>query len=153
MGAFLKSYMAEAMDGAWCGRRFAVPDCGVADCVVFRLEETKAGRRSAYLMAFEAKLKDWRKALMQAFRYRYYANAAIVVLPFASAAPALENRHLFERFGVGLWTFRPDSGVISPRIAVKSRTPLNPRKREQAITRIQRRSLQLRKLLEDAEPL
>jgi hypothetical protein len=153
VGAFLKAFMAEGRDGCWCGRHFAVPGCGVADCVVFRLDETESGHAATHLMAFEAKLMDWRKALAQAYRYRYYADESIIILPAESARVAIDNRHLFRQCGVGLWTLDPESGVIRRRIAPTMRSPLNARKREQALLRIGRRSLQLRKLRKEAEPL
>jgi len=153
VGAFLKAFMAEARDGCWCGRHFAVPACGVADCVVFRLDETEPEHAATHLMAFEAKLTDWRKALAQAYRYRYYADASIIILPAGSARVAIDNRHLFRQCGVGLWTFDPESGVVRRRIAAKKRSPLSARKREQALLRIESRALQLRKLREEAEPL
>jgi hypothetical protein len=55
--------------------------------------------------------------------------------------------------GVGLWTFNAESGAICPRIAVKTPSPLSSRKREQALIRIERRALQLRKLHKQAQTL
>ena len=145
VGAFLRAFMARKATGSWCGRHFAVPDCGVADCIVFKLERMKAELTMERLLAFEAKLSDWRKALKQAYRYRYYADVSIVILPAQAARPAIDNRDLFQQMGVGLWTFNPESGAICPRIAVKAPTPLSSRKREQALFRIKRSALQLRK--------
>jgi len=154
VGTFLKSLMGEgSKDGYWCGRHFAIPDCGVADCVLFRFEGTGSGQMATHLIAFEAKLLDWRKALVQAFRYRYYADESIVVLPVKAARQAVKSRHLFRQFGVGLWTLNLESGAVCPRIAAKAQVPLNARKREQALLRIERRVLQLRNLRKKAEPL
>lgn len=154
VGAFLKAFMANAPTGSWCGRHFAVPDCGVADCIVFKLEgDVEVELAKGRLLAFEAKLSDWRKALNQAYRYRYYADVSIVILPVQAARSAIENRGLFQQMGVGLWTFNPESGAICPRIAVKTPTPLSTRKREQALIRIERRDLQLRKLRKVAQAL
>jgi len=146
VGAFLKAFMNRAKDGYWCGRHFAVEGCGVADCVIFRLDKTRSGRTKTHLIAFEAKLRDWRKALAQAFRYRYYADSAVVILPSDAARAAVDNRRMFERCGVGLWTFNSESGAICPRIAPKKRVPLNARKREQALLLIEGRSRQFRKI-------
>jgi hypothetical protein len=153
VGAFLKSFMSKAPTGYCCGRQFSVPDCGVADCIVFRLEDMEAELTMVRLQAFEAKLSDWRKALKQAYRYRYYADVSIVILPTQAAKPAIENRALFQQMGVGLWTFNPKSGAICPRIAVRSPAPLSARKREQALLRIERRALQLRKLCKQPKTL
>ena len=55
LGAFLKTFMAKAANRSWCGRNFAVPDCGVADCIIFKFEG-EAEQAMARLVAFEAKL-------------------------------------------------------------------------------------------------
>lgn len=151
VGAFLKSYMREGKGGYWCGRRFAVPDCGVADCIVFRIEGKDDEMAMEDLTAFEVKLSDWRKALAQAYRYRYYANSSVVIMPEEAARSAVDNYHLFERFGLGLWTFDPRSGAIQDLITASSLAPRSARKRKQALLRIQRCALQLRKLRKDAE--
>lgn len=54
------------------------------------------------LIAFEAKLSNWRKALHQAWRNTSYVNRAYVVLPRDRAAVALLHRQEFEELGVGL---------------------------------------------------
>jgi hypothetical protein len=148
--SFLKSFMTGAKNGYVFGRDFAIPECGVADCIFFRLEDAAERAAKEHIMAFEAKLSDWRKALSQAYRYRYYADVSIVVMPVNLARRAIENRHLFELFGVGLWTFNPSSGSIRPRIAVKNPKPLSPSKREKALVRIRSAAPQLRKVLEEA---
>jgi len=151
VGAFLKSYMQDDKGSHWCGRHFAVPDCGVADCIVFRLGAKNEEMAMEHLTAFEAKLSDWRKALAQAYRYRYYANSSVVIMPAECARSAIQNGNLFERFGIGLWTFDPGSGTIQDLIPARSLTPRSAQKREQALIRIQRCALQLRKLRKDAE--
>lgn len=153
VGAFLKAFMEKAKDDSWCGRHFAVAGCGVADCIVFRLKKTRSGRAKPHLVAFEAKLFDWRKALAQAFRYRYYADSAIVMLPASAAKAAMRNREAFERCGVGLWTFNTRSGAVCHRIAAVTRAPLNTRKREQALLLIERRSRQFCKLHKESKSL
>lgn len=75
------------------GRELPITGFGIAD---FRLRgaqhparqegpdlSTRCASRTqkATVLAFEMKLRDWRKALTQALRYRYFANAALVVLP------------------------------------------------------------------------
>jgi hypothetical protein len=54
------------------------------------------------VLAFEAKLKDWRKALHQAWRNTSFANRVYVVLPRESARAALCRRSEFAALGVGL---------------------------------------------------
>lgn len=63
--------------------------------------------------AFELKLTDWRKALLQASRYRSFAHQAIVVVPPAIATLANGYLRTFKMIHVGLWSFDPASEQIS----------------------------------------
>jgi len=150
LGSFLRSFMTDSPDRCFFGRHFAVPECGVADCIILRFGEAEEEPEKGLIMAFETKLSDWRKALSQAYRYRYYADVSIVVLPADIAGPAMDKRHLFQQSGVGLWTFNPKSGAICPKIATEKPKPLNPCKREQALIRIRQGGFQLRKVREEA---
>ena len=55
-----------------------------------------------HVVAFEAKLTNWRKAMDQAWRNTSFANEVYVVLPRACSRPALQHRADFEDSGVGL---------------------------------------------------
>lgn len=57
------------------------------------------------VIAIEAKLTRWRKALAQAQTYQRYANQSYVLLPRQVAEVAVENRQTFEDAGVGLLSF------------------------------------------------
>jgi len=52
--------------------------------------------------AVEAKLKDWKRALKQAFRYKDYANRSWVVMDERNINPARKNLSMFQTLGVGL---------------------------------------------------
>lgn len=67
---------------------------GFADILV----RTSGGR----LIAFEAKLSDWRRAFHQAYRNSSYANQVYVLLPLAATHRALLAREEFEYRGIGL---------------------------------------------------
>lgn len=54
------------------------------------------------LIAFEAKLRDWRKALHQAYRNTSFTRRAFVVLPANAALIASQRTEEFARHGVGL---------------------------------------------------
>lgn len=54
------------------------------------------------LIAIEAKLKDWKSALHQAYRNTCFAHQSFVLLPKATALTALACVAEFERRGVGL---------------------------------------------------
>ena len=71
---------------------------GVPDLVMFAYR----GRQLYYVVTIEFKLRDWRRALRQAFRHRNYVNEAYVVLDGAHAMAAIEHMDLFERANVGL---------------------------------------------------
>jgi len=68
--------------------------CGVADVL--------ARNQSRELIAFEAKLSDWRRACHQAYRSTAYADVAYVVLPEKVANRVAKESEFFARYGVGL---------------------------------------------------
>lgn len=54
------------------------------------------------LVAFEAKLTDWRRATHQAYRNTTFAKRAYVVMPTAAAERASVHEAIFSQYGVGL---------------------------------------------------
>ncbi len=99
---------------------------GIADIVSLTWKGSPARRQAAYhsaedlasgvahiLRAFELKISDWRKALQQASRYRFFAHVPIAVLHIDYSRGALENLESFRVLGVGLWTFDPQKNVIA----------------------------------------
>ncbi|HSH91583.1 MAG TPA: hypothetical protein VK996_16475 [Ramlibacter sp.] len=54
------------------------------------------------LIAFEASLRDWKKALLLAYRDTLFAHRAYIVLPAHAALHALRYRREFELRGIGL---------------------------------------------------
>ena len=152
LGAFLRALVQKSSVPHVCARNFSVPACGVADCISLQFDsKDPTNVEAARLVAFEAKLSDWRRALAQAYRYRYYAELAVVVLPADVARRAVQNRSIFKQAGVALWTFDPSTGSIVTRIAAKETPALNPQKKEHALCLFKRRSIQLRKLRESTE--
>jgi len=107
-------------------------DCG---------NSTRSASRDAepFLTAFEMKLRDWRRALSQAYRYSYFADRAIVVLPAAVADRAQEKMHVFKQLGIGLWSYEPKSATIDMRFTPSKTTAKNPIAREKALDRISRK--------------
>lgn len=61
--------------------------------------------------AIEAKLKDWKRALKQAYRYRWFAEYSFVVLDTYHANAALKNIDFFVKYNVGLASVSTD-GVL-----------------------------------------
>jgi hypothetical protein len=54
------------------------------------------------IFAIEAKLKDWKRALKQASRYRDYSNQSWVLLDDYTVKPAIQNIHSFIEANIGL---------------------------------------------------
>lgn len=83
------------------------------------------------IRAFEFKLSDWRRGLMQAHRYKYFSHASFLVLPnhkIKSIEPQLD---IFRKLRVGLWGFRAETKSIrclyTPRPA-NQQIPLHSQK-------------------------
>jgi hypothetical protein len=62
-------------------------------------------KRRKTLIAFEAKLDNWKRAFHQAYRSTAYANKSYVIVPRHVAARAVRDRDEFEFRGVGLCSF------------------------------------------------
>lgn len=123
MRAFERAYFARHRVKGMAAGEFSLAGFGVADLVWigwrpdpltedFTALAIEKQLKKRHLHAFEGKLKDWRRALQQAFRYRYFADKAIVVMPSENADPAIANLEAFQHLCVGLWTFDVKSGVI-----------------------------------------
>lgn len=54
------------------------------------------------IVSIEAKLRDWRSALRQAYRYREFSNQSWILMDAARVSSALEQIQMFVRSGVGL---------------------------------------------------
>ena len=116
MRAFERAYFARVNAHGVAVGEFSIAGFGVADLVwvgwtrglaqeEFTAVTLEKQLRRRHLHAFEGKLKDWRRALQQAFRYRYFADKAIVVMPRENADAAIANLDAFRHSLVGLWTF------------------------------------------------
>jgi hypothetical protein len=53
-------------------------------------------------IAIEAKLRDWKKALRQAYRYKRFSNFSFVLLPAENANSAIQNIYIFKQYNIGL---------------------------------------------------
>ena len=76
---------------------------GIPDFVFYGNESNEIS-----IVSFELKLKDWRRAAKQAFRYKSFSNVAYVVLSANSVNAALSNIELFEKYNIGLAKFDVD---------------------------------------------
>lgn len=92
--------------------------------------------------AFECKLIDWRKAIAQAARYRFFANQAIVVLPEYACSRALDYLDTFKKIRLGLWSFSRETGIIRSHFTPRSETAKSERYYLHAIESVARASRQ-----------
>jgi hypothetical protein len=67
---------------------------------------------SMHVWAFELKLKNWKRALYQAFRCKSFADWVFVVLPSEKRSLALKNVDLFRSLDVGLCVFDLSSSQV-----------------------------------------
>jgi hypothetical protein len=77
------------------------------------------------VVTVEAKLRDWRRGLMQASRHRLAADAAWLAIDSTRSAPALAAKHWFLNYGVGLALVSTD-GTVAPVV------PPNPKQARSA---------------------
>ncbi len=126
------------------GRELPVAGFGIADFIWLAWRKAPRNQQGAGLsfhtrpqkavvLAFEMKLKDWRRALAQAVRYRYFADAAFVVLPPSAAACARQALATFRDMRVGLWSFDKQRGRICKIFTPRRHRPLSPVARQKAI--------------------
>lgn len=129
---FAKSYIEQHMaihhrskkNKIICARQIAINRFGIADMVSISWSLNRTRKKSLYttdeflnifsptIRAFEIKLNNWRKGMMQAHRYRYFTNASVLVLPIDRNTNALEHIETFRKIHVGLWSF----DIVSKRI-------------------------------------
>jgi hypothetical protein len=89
------------------------------------------------LIAFEAKLKDWRCALDQAYRNTCSAHKSYVVVPEATALTAFAYLAEFKRRGVGL-CYMDAVGEISVLEEPEVSIPIEPWIATQAASHVRR---------------
>jgi hypothetical protein len=58
------------------------------------------------VISIEAKLKNWKRALQQAYRYKRFSHFSFVLLDEKYSSSAIKNLSTFEKMGVGLITMQ-----------------------------------------------
>lgn len=149
--AFERAYRASVSSAGIVGRDLEVSGYGIADWIWIgwrrssRSQDATACSIEALppnllLYAFELKISAWRRALKQAFRYSYFADRSVVVVPPKTAAIARRHLDVFRLHGIGLWSFDARAGrivrIYSPRV-LKAR---NDKAKARAIELILRRA-------------
>jgi hypothetical protein len=150
LARFERAYFAQEIGLAGhelvAGREFGLDGYGRADVlwIAWKPDPLSADfsalalSKRIQVTAIEAKLKDWRKGLQQASRYRYFANRALLVVPPTTARIAVGYLDTFRELNVGLWEFDPATQRIIKHTTPRQRRPLNERARERAIAIIHR---------------
>jgi len=77
-------------------------------------------------IAVEAKLKNWKQALKQAYRYKWFAEYSYVVLDAYYTKRAINNIESFEKYNVGLATITVDGKLIR-HFNPKRQKPFDPK--------------------------
>lgn len=60
-------------------------------------------------IAIEAKLKNWKRALKQAYRYKWFSELSYVCLPSSNIGPAKTHIEEFKKLEVGLVSYDDDN--------------------------------------------
>ena len=141
VAAFERDFAEHCKGQGFGGRQFELSGYGIADFVwvEFGRKQGTGLDDSAVLTAFEMKLKDWKRAVSQAYRYSYFADRTIVVLPDDIANRAEKHLATFERLGIGLWSYDPRVEGIEKRFTPGLGKAKNPKARTKAIERISRK--------------
>jgi hypothetical protein len=86
---------------------------GIPDLLIANQEKEKDGENCITVIAFEMKLRNWKRALCQAFRYRAFSNISYVVLDHAHTNSALKNIDKFQKSNIGLVSIDAEGVVHS----------------------------------------
>ena len=92
--------------------------------------------------AFEVKLSDWRRGLMQAHRYRFFSDAAILVIPDSKLPLAKKSLPTFRSLNVGLWGYNEISKAITKVLTPRPKRPTPNGHRAKAVERAYRAATQ-----------
>lgn len=106
---------------------------GIPDVVVSTLPGSND--TDVTVFAFELKLSNWKRALVQAFRYRSFAEYSFVVLDSEHSAPAIRNLQMFIRADVGLVTLDSE-GTVEVHCRPQCRKPYLSDLRERLLASI-----------------
>lgn len=84
---------------------------GIPDLVVAFTKVTVSGQKVVRTFAFEFKKSNWRRALVQAFRYASFAHYSCVLMDAHFVHRALKHLEEFQRANIGLASVS-DSGDV-----------------------------------------
>lgn len=86
--------------------------------------------------AFEVKLSDWRRGLMQAHRYKFFADVSILLIPNKKLACVRKYLETFHSLRVGLWAYDEITNRIARIFTPRPKRPSFSSHRKDAISRV-----------------
>jgi hypothetical protein len=101
---------------------------GVPDHLALFWKDDSSGRRIQRAFAFEVKISNWRRALMQAYRYASFAEYSFVVLDHFYVHRALAHLAEFKNANIGLISVHVD-GEVFWHFCPRYRPPYSPHMR------------------------
>lgn len=78
--------------------------------------------------AIEAKLKNWRSGLKQAYRYKWFAEYSYLIIDEHYCSPAVKNINLFKEYNIGLASFSVN-GLMNIHFRPKLQKPIDNKMR------------------------
>lgn len=151
VSAFTKTYLESLAPKGIGGRDFALSGFGIADFIWYAWQHLPSDEATALsvkkikaeivrrsLTAFEMKLTDWRKGLAQAYRYSYFSDLSVLVLPPKAAKIAKGELELFRKLKVGLWEFDKENHKIRKFFTPRQGKPRNAKAKAKAIQSLER---------------
>jgi len=137
--AFRSAYLSQQKKRGVSGKEFAFEGFGIADLIHAQLKPNSKGKatRIGPITAFEMKLKNFKKAVSQAYRYTYFADRAIAVIPLHKYPPSQETLRILKKLGVGVWMFDMSSGRIHKLITPSKTKAKLPTARKKACATIE----------------
>lgn len=137
VAAFQRMYISNQAGKGIGGRYFALSGYGIADFVWMDLGGTTFQpldeNRVPKLFAFEMKLKDWKRALTQAYRYSYFADKSFVVMPPDVINSNKLNLELFRTLDIGFIIFDSKTSSISILHEPQNHKPRNTNAKLRAV--------------------
>lgn len=83
------------------------------------------------VIAIEAKMRDWQRGLVQANRYKIFADKVFLAIP--SDISNRVDRNLLKKHNIGLIVFSPESNIKKVSLAPRKTRPMDDFKKNLAI--------------------
>lgn len=91
---------------------------GIPDYILVQKEKNVA-------IGFELKLANWKRAMVQAFKYRTFCEQSYVILDDAHLKPAITNISEFVKFNIGLASINKSNKKLEIHHKPKSEVPFS----------------------------